>query len=185
MGSDCVGLAELPCGAGTACCEACTLAVAHQWDPPTCPLTQRHTTSLTCITCAPPLWPLHRHCPLLLPQELLVRLGEFPSPHHTLAAGGHAGEGVDFAIDRITGAWWIAVAGLRMWDALGVRRMIQMCARCACWVGVCLAHWGSSRCLSRSSYPSLTTLLAIPHPPAHPPACRQSEAGLLRIHPAY
>ena len=34
-----------------------------------------------------------------------MHLGEFPSPHHTLEAGGHlAGEGADFAVDRITGA---------------------------------------------------------------------------------
>ncbi|PSC73443.1 K(+)-stimulated pyrophosphate-energized sodium pump [Micractinium conductrix] len=36
-------------------------------------------------------------------EAFLVHLGEFPSPHHTLEAGGHlAGEGADFAVDRIT-----------------------------------------------------------------------------------
>ncbi|KAL4424031.1 hypothetical protein ABPG75_001332 [Micractinium tetrahymenae] len=36
-------------------------------------------------------------------EEFLVHLGEFPSPHHTLEAGGHlAGEGTDFAVDRMT-----------------------------------------------------------------------------------
>lgn len=38
-------------------------------------------------------------------EEFLVHLAEFPSPHHTLEAGGHlAGEGTDFAVDRLTDA---------------------------------------------------------------------------------
>lgn len=39
-------------------------------------------------------------------QEFLASLGVFPSPHHTLEASGGvhvAGEGADFAVDRITG----------------------------------------------------------------------------------
>lgn len=37
------------------------------------------------------------------PQELRQALDDFPSPHHTLAEGGHTpGEGADFAIAEVT-----------------------------------------------------------------------------------
>ena len=58
-----------------------------------------------CTLSPPPsVYPNACPCPPPPPQEFLVHLGEFPSPHHTLEQGGHlAGEGADFVIDRILG----------------------------------------------------------------------------------
>lgn len=78
------------------CAAMSSLALCHRMPGPLLgPVPCSGPCSLRALR--PPPW--HRGL-----QEFLVHLAEFPSPHHTLEAGGHlAGEGTDFAVDRLTG----------------------------------------------------------------------------------